>query len=286
MRCEIEPTRSNVTEIDMRAFPRWADGRVTLVSVLALTCTAACTHQAGKIGAPLPEDAGGVISYRIESPTGHITTLRYAVRGVDRRYDTDLGILGAVGKMTSIFDGRRHTLIFYTAAARFYIETEAGGTWGAARPGAAPDTPALLSDSVRLVRSGTSETVAGVACADYVATKHDWVVEYCMAIGMENFRLAESGMGAAGVPMSAGFVAQVIADVGPGAFPLRTVVRGPAGTQTTTATLVSMTAPDPSEFGAPSGYTLMQLPWLGGANMFKGEFLQPNPSIPPSSPPR
>jgi hypothetical protein len=260
---------------------------VAIASALSLACAAACTHQSGQTAAPLPDDAGGAISYRIESPTGHTSTLRYAVRGVDRRFDTDLDTLGALGKMTTIFDGRRHTTMFFTAAAPIYMEVQAGGTWGAARP-AAPgqDTPALGSDSVHLVRTGTSETVAGVACVDYVASIRDWVVEYCMAVGMENFRLGESGIGAAGVPMSARFAAQVIADVGPGAFPLRSVARGPAGVQTTTATLIRMTAPDRSEIAAPAGYTLMQLPGATGTNMFKGEFLMPSPSVPPSQPPR
>jgi uncharacterized protein DUF4412 len=175
----------------------------------------------------------GAVTYQLTGTTGRPITMVYQTKGAKIRLDVSGGEGMEAAQPSLIYDQTTHMSTAMVTQARMYVTMSMDSL---AKPSGA------VKPTVKAM--GTSETVAGVACEDYLVSTEDHQEQVCAAHGMGNFFLPHGqGMGFETVTQPNGF------------FPLKvsSLVAGKPKVEMV-ATTVARRVVDPSVFVVPADY--------------------------------
>lgn len=195
----------------------------------------------------------GVVAYRMGGEGGKSTEMTMSIKGAQVR--TDMTAEGH--NMAMLLDGQSTTMTMLMAEQKMYMtmdmkamrERMPGMEHGDHAP---PKITAL----------GTSETIAGRRCENYLVESEKSKIEVCNAKGMGNFMAPQSPMGrGAASPLNDFDNEAYRAFFKDGFFPLRVSnVEGGGKKVVMEATRVEPKSLDASLFQVPAGYTQMRMP--------------------------
>jgi hypothetical protein len=184
----------------------------------------------------------GAVTYQLTGNTGKPVTMVYQSKGTKIRMDISGGEGMDAAQPALIYDQTSRMVTAIVASAKMYVITSTDSL-------AAPTNvkPAIKA-------TGAHETVAGVACDDYIVTASEHQETVCAAHGMGNFFLPRQGAGM-------GFEAATLAN---GFFPLKVTSMGAEQPKVVMmATKVERRAVDPSLFTVPSDYKQLDAKAVG-----------------------
>ena len=198
--------------------------------------------------APAAAQFEGVVTFRTTDQDGKTNDMQFQVKGDLARVDMPgagyMVVDGASGRMLSVMDERKmYTVLDMAAMAQGPLQEE--------------------MKAAKVTSLGKSETIAGRKCELWRAenTTRGSVTEMCLARGMGNFAMGESGRLAFGS-------AEWQKALKGGAFPLRTVTTTTTtnGTQTSSmvATKIEAKKLDAVSFEPPKGYQKLDIGAMGG----------------------
>jgi hypothetical protein len=176
----------------------------------------------------------GAVTYQLSGSAGKTITMVYQAKGTKIRMDMSGGEGMDAAQPAIIYDQTSRMVTAIVAAARMYVVTSM-------------DSIAKSVDASKptVKATGAHETIAGVACDDYLLTTSEHQQTVCAAHGMGNFYLPRqgAGMGFEGVTLASGF------------FPLKvTSTRAGQPSVDMVATKIERRAVDPSLFVVPADY--------------------------------
>ncbi len=198
----------------------------------------------------------GVVAYKMTGNGGKNSEMAMSIKGNHVRTD-----MSAEGRnMAMLLDGQAMTMTMLMAEQKMYMTMDMNAARARAqgmKPGdhAPPKITAL----------GTSETIAGRSCDNYLVETERSKIEFCNSKGLGNFMSAQSPMGRGGAsPLSDLDNEAYRAYFKDGFFPLR-VSTYDGGTKKVMmeATRVEPKSLDAALFAIPAGYTEMKMPGMG-----------------------
>jgi len=198
----------------------------------------------------------GVVAYKMTGNGGKSTDMAMSIKGTHVR--TDMTAEGH--NMAMLLDGQAMTMTMLMAEQKMYMTMDMKAMRERAQ-GMKPGDHA----PPKITPLGTSETIAGRSCDNYLVEAEKSKTEFCNAKGLGNFMSAQSPMGRGGAsPLNDLDNEAYRAYFKDGFFPLR-VSSYDGGTKKVVmeATRVEPKSLDASLFQIPAGYSEMKMPGMG-----------------------
>ncbi len=198
----------------------------------------------------------GVVAYKMMGNGGKSSDMAMSIKGTHVR--TDMSAEGRT--MAMLLDGQAMTMTMLMAEQKMYMTMD----MKAARERAQGMKPGDHAPP-KITALGTSETIAGRSCDNYLVETEKSKIEFCNSKGLGNFMSAQSPMGRGGAsPLSDLDNEAYRAYFKDGFFPLR-VSSYDGGTKKVMmeATRVEPKSLDSALFEIPAGYTEMKMPGMG-----------------------
>ncbi|HWZ58259.1 MAG TPA: DUF4412 domain-containing protein [Gemmatimonadaceae bacterium] len=185
----------------------------------------------------------GAVTYQLTGSTGKPITMVYQTKGTKVRMDIGGGDGMDASQPALIYDQTSRMVMAMVVSAHMYVATSL-------------DSLAKSSEQTKptVKATGTHETIAGIACDNYLVTNGDHQGTVCAAHGMGNFFLPRQGAGM-------GFETVTLAN---GFFPLKvSSVHAGQSSVDMVATRVERRAVDPSVFVVPADYKQLDAKAVG-----------------------
>jgi hypothetical protein len=197
----------------------------------------------------------GVVAYKLTGKGGKSTDMAMSIKGTHVRTD-----MSAEGRnMAMLLDGQAMTMTMLMDEQKMYMTMD----MKAARERAQAMKPGEHAPP-KITPLGTSETIAGRSCDNYLVETEKSKIEVCNSKGLGNFMSAQSPMGRGASPLSDLENEAYRAYFKDGFFPLRlSSYEGSTKRVVMEATRVEPKALDASLFQIPAGYTEMKMPGMG-----------------------
>lgn len=197
----------------------------------------------------------GVVAYKMMGNGGKSVDMAMSIKGTMVR--TDMNAEGHA--MAMLLDGQAMTMTMLMAEQKMYMTMD----MKAARARAQGMKPAEHAPP-KITPLGTSETIAGRSCDNYLVETEKSKIEVCNSKGLGNFMSAQSPMGRGGAsPLSDLENEAYRTYFKDGFFPLRlSNYEGSAKKVVMEATRVEAKSLDAALFQIPAGFSEMKMPGM------------------------